>query len=209
MVDPEHINADQLAFRSGLGGRTWVARQGHTDITSGADDGGIARLRRAARRRAGTGHGCGCGATTLELARAVGPGGRVAALDISGPMLAEGKARGESAGIANIDWQQADAATASLEGFDLLTSAFGQIGAVTAGCPTSRRRSSQPPSRPSGGAGDTSGGRKRSPARCDMVGARLGARLPLVEQGLAHDAAAGGTHPRQLRRDRADVRSDR
>ena len=74
--------------------------------------------------------GCGCGATTLDLARAVGPGGRVAALDISGPMLAEGTARAEAAGIANIDWQQADAATASLEGFGLLTSGIGQIGAV-------------------------------------------------------------------------------
>ena len=69
--------------------------------------------------------GCGCGATTLEFARAVGPVGRVAALDISGPMLAEGKARAETAGISNVDWQQADAATAALAGFDLLTSAFG------------------------------------------------------------------------------------
>jgi ubiquinone/menaquinone biosynthesis C-methylase UbiE len=69
--------------------------------------------------------GCGCGATTLEFARAVGPAGRVAALDISGPMLAEGKARAEAAGISNVDWQQGDAATAALSGFDLLTSAFG------------------------------------------------------------------------------------
>ena len=40
--------------------------------------------------------GCGCGATTLEFARAVGPAGRVVALDISGPMLAEGKARAQA-----------------------------------------------------------------------------------------------------------------
>jgi ubiquinone/menaquinone biosynthesis C-methylase UbiE len=43
--------------------------------------------------------GCGCGATTLEFECAVGPAGRVVALDISGPMLAEGKARAEAAGI--------------------------------------------------------------------------------------------------------------
>jgi SAM-dependent methyltransferase len=49
----------------------------------------------------------------------------VAALDISGPMLAEGQARAEAAGIANVDWRLADAATAALDGFDLLTSAFG------------------------------------------------------------------------------------
>jgi SAM-dependent methyltransferase len=69
--------------------------------------------------------GCGCGACTLAFGRAVGPSGRVAALDISAPMLAEGKARAEAAGIANVDWRQADAATAALDGFDLLTSAFG------------------------------------------------------------------------------------
>ena len=35
------------------------------------------------------------------------------------------QARAEAAGIANIDWQQADPATAALDEFDLLTSAFG------------------------------------------------------------------------------------
>ncbi|MGC1178596.1 MAG: SAM-dependent methyltransferase, partial [Methyloceanibacter sp.] len=35
------------------------------------------------------------------------------------------KTRAEAAGISNVDWQQADAATAALSGFDLLTSAFG------------------------------------------------------------------------------------
>ena len=66
--------------------------------------------------------GCGCGASTLEFARAVGPAGQVTALDISAPMLAEGRARAEAAGIANVDWQQVDAATAALDGFDLLVS---------------------------------------------------------------------------------------
>jgi ubiquinone/menaquinone biosynthesis C-methylase UbiE len=69
--------------------------------------------------------GCGCGATTLAFARAVGPAGRVAALDISGPMLAEGQARAKAAGIANIAWQQVDPAMAALDAYDLLTSAFG------------------------------------------------------------------------------------
>jgi SAM-dependent methyltransferase len=49
----------------------------------------------------------------------------VAALDISAPMLAVAKARAEAAGIANVDWLQADAATAALDGFDLLVSNFG------------------------------------------------------------------------------------
>jgi SAM-dependent methyltransferase len=125
MADPEQINADQLAFWNGPGGHTWVARQEHTDIT-------LAPMTQAllafAAPRIGErvlDIGCGCGATTLEFARAVSSAGRVAALDISGPMLAEGQSRAEAAGIANVDWQQADPATAALDGYDLLTSAFG------------------------------------------------------------------------------------
>ncbi len=125
MADAEQINADQLAFWNGPGGHTWVARQEHTDIT-------LAPVMEAllAFATPHTGErvldiGCGCGATTLEFARAVGPVGRVAALDISGPMLAEGKARAKAAGIANIAWQQVDPVMAALDAYDLLTSAFG------------------------------------------------------------------------------------
>jgi SAM-dependent methyltransferase len=127
MADPEQINADQIAFWNGPGGNIWVVRQEHTDITlAGVTD---ALLAFAAPR---TGEqvldvGCGCGATTLEFARAVGADGRVVALDISAPMLAEGQARAEAAGIANVDWRQADPATATLDGYDLLTSAFGAM----------------------------------------------------------------------------------
>lgn len=125
MTHPEQFNSDQRAFWNGPGGHTWVARQTHTDAILAPVSKALLAL---AAPRAGErvlDVGCGCGASTLELARAVGASGRVAALDISEPMLAEGKARAEAAGIANIDWRQADAATAALDGFDLLASAFG------------------------------------------------------------------------------------
>jgi SAM-dependent methyltransferase len=127
MADPEQTNADMLAFWNGQGGRTWVDRQAHTDITLAPV---TASLLAFAAPRVGErvlDVGCGCGAPTLDFARAVGPSGRVAALDISGPMLAEGTARASVAGLANIDWRQADPGTATLDKFDLLTSAFGTM----------------------------------------------------------------------------------
>jgi SAM-dependent methyltransferase len=125
MATPEEINADMLAFWNGKGGDTWVARQEHTDITlAPVTDALLAFAAPRARDRV-VDIGCGCGAPTLEFARAVGPSGRVVGLDISGPMLAEGERRASTAGVANVDWRQADPATATLDEYDLLTSAFG------------------------------------------------------------------------------------
>lgn len=125
MADPVQFNADQLAFWNGRGGQIWVARQEHTDITLAPVSEALLALAAPRTGERVLDIGCGCGASTLEFARAVGPTGRVQALDISAPMLAEGKARAQAAGITNVDWLQADAATAALDEFDLLTSNFG------------------------------------------------------------------------------------
>ena len=125
MTDAAQFDADQLAFWNGQGGRTWVARQEHTDITLRPVSEALLGLAAPRPGERVLDVGCGCGASTLTVARAVGPVGRVTALDISAPMLAEGQRRAEAAGITNIDWRQADAATAALDGFDLLLSNFG------------------------------------------------------------------------------------
>ena len=127
MASPEEINADMLAFWNGQGGRIWVARQAHTDITLTPVTEALLAFASPRTGERVLDVGCGCGAPTLEFARAVGPSGRVAALDISGPMLADGEARAKAAGIANVEWRQADPATAALDEYDLLTSAFGTM----------------------------------------------------------------------------------
>ncbi len=127
MAAPKEINADMLAFWNGKGGATWVARQQHTDVTLAPVTYGLLAFAAPHAGERVVDIGCGCGAPTLEFARAVGPSGRVAGMDISGPMLAEGERRAHAAGVANIHWQQADPATAALDEYDLLTSAFGAM----------------------------------------------------------------------------------
>ena len=127
MPDPEQINADMRAFWNGQGGHTWVARQAHTDTTLTPVTEALVAFAAPRPGERVLDIGCGCGAPTLDFARAVGPAGYVAALDISGPMLAEGEARAKAAGIANVEWRQADPATAALDEYDLLTSAFGAM----------------------------------------------------------------------------------
>lgn len=125
MEAPEEINADMLAFWNGKGGETWVARQAHTDITlKPVTDALLAFAAPRVGERV-VDIGCGCGAPTLDFARAVAPSGRVVGLDISEPMLAEGTRRASAGGIPNIDWRLADPATAALDEYDLLVSAFG------------------------------------------------------------------------------------
>lgn len=125
MATAEEINADMLSFWNGNGGRTWVDRQAHTDITLAPVTDALLAFAAPRNGERVIDIGCGCGEPTLAFARAVGPTGHVVGLDISGPMLAEGARRATAAGLANIDWRQADPATAALDEYDLLVSAFG------------------------------------------------------------------------------------
>jgi len=70
--------------KNGLGGRTCMARQERTDITLAPVSEALLDL--AAPCAGERVLDVDCGAFTLELASAVSPAGRVAALDISGSM---------------------------------------------------------------------------------------------------------------------------
>jgi SAM-dependent methyltransferase len=69
--------------------------------------------------------GCGCGQTLLQLAAAVGPGGRVLGVDVSAPML--GRAREVAAGQPEIELVLSDAQTYAFTpaSFDAMYSRFG------------------------------------------------------------------------------------
>jgi SAM-dependent methyltransferase len=70
--------------------------------------------------------GCGCGDTSIALAKAVGPAGRVLGVDVSEPMLAVARRRSAHAGLANLAFRRADAASAALPAeHDLIFSRFG------------------------------------------------------------------------------------
>src|ERR1700722_498785 len=88
-MTPAHaLNEDQHTRWNGIEGEYWTANQDRLDRTLAPVVGPL--LEFAAPRVGSTviDVGCGCGATTVEIARIVGPSGRVVGIDVSGRMLA-------------------------------------------------------------------------------------------------------------------------
>jgi SAM-dependent methyltransferase len=71
--------------------------------------------------------GCGCGETTCRAARQAGPGGAALGVDLSGPMLDEGRRRATREVLSNVSFEQADvqAFPFEAEAFDVAISRFG------------------------------------------------------------------------------------
>jgi ubiquinone/menaquinone biosynthesis C-methylase UbiE len=70
---------------------------------------------------------CGSGASAIPAAQAVGPRGSVLAVDIADALLARGRAKARTLGIANIDFRCADfeAMDIPAEHFDAVVCVFG------------------------------------------------------------------------------------
>jgi SAM-dependent methyltransferase len=71
--------------------------------------------------------GCGAGATTLAMARRLGPKGLCLGVDISRPLVGAAEARARAEGLASVAFVQADAQTFSFDpgSFDGVMSRFG------------------------------------------------------------------------------------
>ena len=120
-------NRDQAARWGRDGGNIWVEMQPILDdllspferiLTDAGDPGKGGRVLDI---------GCGAGATTLAMARRVGPRGACVGLDISGPLIAAARARADAEGIPNATFIEGDAQVHPLErgGFDAMISRFG------------------------------------------------------------------------------------
>lgn len=125
MTPAQAFNEDQRARWNGIDGEFWTSSQDRLDRTLAPVTGPL--LAFAAPRAGSTviDVGCGCGATTIELARAVGPSGRVIGIDLSGPMLALAAERLRK--FANTSCLLGDAAEVPLGdlGAELIVSRFG------------------------------------------------------------------------------------
>jgi SAM-dependent methyltransferase len=93
IADMHALNADQITYWNGAGGRKWTDRQALQDVVLAP----VSALL-FARTNVEPGErvidiGCGCGSTTIELARRVAPKGSVVGLDVSVPMLARARER--------------------------------------------------------------------------------------------------------------------
>jgi SAM-dependent methyltransferase len=127
MSDAHPPNRDQAARWNEAGGRIWVEMQDVLDRVLAPFE---ARLMEEAFPGEGgrvLDIGCGAGATTLSMARRLGPTGLCLGVDISGPLVAAAKARAAAEGLASAAFLQADAQTHGFEpgNFDAVISRFG------------------------------------------------------------------------------------
>jgi SAM-dependent methyltransferase len=127
MTQPGQPNREQAALWNDAGGRAWVEMQEIVDRLLApfgerlideafpGEGGRVADI------------GCGAGATTLAMARRVGPAGSCIGVDISGPLVEAATARAAAEGFDNVAFIQADAQTHPIDpgSVDAVISRFG------------------------------------------------------------------------------------
>src|SRR5437667_9101391 len=126
-LEPAGPNAEQIKYWNETAGPKWIAFQKLLDAQlEPLGRRTMDRARIAAGERV-LDVGCGWGDTTLELARRVGPKGRVLGIDVSAGMVARAAETAGDAGLRNVLVENADAQTHRFPRgeFDVLYSRFG------------------------------------------------------------------------------------
>jgi len=127
MTDSSIANTAQHEYWNTVGGPRWIGLGGLVERRNLTFNDLLLERSAVALDESVLEIGCGTGATTIPLAEAVGPRGRVVGVDISEPMLARARQRLAESGLGNISLVQADAQVHRLEAgrFDLIVSRFG------------------------------------------------------------------------------------
>ena len=125
MKSHHELHADQVEFWNGKAGGHWAEEQERIDAMLAPVLDMLIPQAKVKPGEAILDVGCGTGASSIELAKLVGPKGEVIGLDVSAPMLERARERGK--GIANLHFIHADAAMHSFTHpvADLLFSRFG------------------------------------------------------------------------------------
>lgn len=128
-VKPESGNEQQAEYWSHSGGEAWVQLQANMDRQLQPLGQAVLDAMAIQPGESVVDIGCGCGATTMELARSVGPTGRVVGLDISTSMTAVAAASLKAAGYSHASALVGDAQTLSGDSIggpvDAVCSRFG------------------------------------------------------------------------------------
>ncbi len=131
MTDAPHHHADALKYEDWAGemGARWLANlTGFENTIAPAGEALLAHAAYQPGERV-VDIGFGGGATSLAIAKAVAPDGEVVGIDISPDLVAATTRRAAAAGIANVRFICADAATVAVPEapFDRLCSRFGSM----------------------------------------------------------------------------------
>jgi len=122
-----HPNRDQATLWNDASGRTWVEMQGLLDRMLAPFGDRLLEAGFPGEGGSVLDIGCGAGATTLAMARRLGPDGLCLGVDISEPLVAAAKARAETEDLGSAAFVQADAQTFRFDPgqFDAVISRFG------------------------------------------------------------------------------------